>query len=388
MQSISSRTAALLVVLSSGLWGCSSSDTHEGPVLESTEGQLDAAAIVEIEALADDAVAAGIPGVSIAIQRGSQTVTIARGVADRAAPGRLTPEHRFRAASVAKSLLASVILQLVDEGRVALTDTVEEWLPAMVPQSGAVTIEQLVRQQSGIFDYGADPRLMQPYMAGDFGYYWSPEKLVELANEHGPTFEPGARYEYSNTNFTLLGLIIEKATGETLANVVRDRIFEPVGMTSSKMETSSHMDSPYAHGYLVGLAEEPIDVTDMSASAVFGSGNLVSTPLDLSRFYQALVAGDVVSEEQLPAMFTVDPSVPGNRYGMGVFRFENVELYPCGTFVGHDGGIPGYDTAAYSSLDGKRQFAVAVSSFTLDEKAGDEAAHAAFARLNEAIACL
>jgi D-alanyl-D-alanine carboxypeptidase len=256
----------------------------------------------------------------------------------------------------------------------------------MLPAHRDVTIELLLRQESGIFDFASDERYMAPYLEGDLGHVWTPQALVALSADHPPTFSPRARFEYSNTNYVLLGLIIERIAGEPLAEVVRKRITLPLGMKASTLETTSQLPEPFAHGYLVGLGE-PLDVTGMSASSVFGCGNLVSTPLDLAIFYRALVAGEVVSKEQLPSMFAKDPEVPSTKYAMGVFRFDHDAFLPCGRFVGHDGGIPGYDTVAYSSLDGQRQFALVVTSFTMDEKAGDEAAHKAFGELVDAIGC-
>jgi D-alanyl-D-alanine carboxypeptidase len=157
-------------------------------------------------------------------------------------------------------------------------------------------------------------------------------------------------------------------------------------MSASTMETTSQLPAPFAHGYMVGMGD-PLDVTGISASSVFGCGNLVSTPLDMAVFYRSLALGEVVAKDQLPSMFATDPLVPSTQYGMGVFRFDHDKFLSCGNFVGHDGGIPGYDTVAYSSIDGRRQFAVVVTSFTMDEKAGDDAAQKAFAELVNAIGC-
>jgi D-alanyl-D-alanine carboxypeptidase len=209
---------------------------------------------------------------------------------------------------------------------------------------------------------------------------------VGLAADHAPTAPPRTRFEYSNTNYVLLGLIVERITGEPLASVVQKRIAAPLGLQASTFETTSDLPEPYAHGYLVGMGD-PIDVTGINASSVFGCGNLVSTPLDIAVFYRSLVQGKVVAKERLAAMFAHDPAVPATNYGMGVFHFDHDNYLHCGDFIGHDGGIPGYDTVAYSSVDGTRQLSVVVTTFTMDEKAGDEAAHKAYGDLIDAIAC-
>jgi D-alanyl-D-alanine carboxypeptidase len=386
MTTFRTASVSIIVALSSILTACTSNDGDDTSDDPSSEGALDGKAIAEIEALADNAIIAGIPGLSLAVVRGKQTITIARGVSDRSTGDALSPAHRLRAASVAKSLVSSVVLQLVEEGALKLTDTLDTWLPGMLPAHGAVTVELLLRQESGIFDFASDERYMAPYLQGDLEYAWTPQTLVGLSAGHPPTFPPRARFEYSNTNYVLLGLIVERITGDPLATVVQKRITEPLGMKSSTMETTSALPSPFAHGYLVGMGD-PIDVTHISASSVFGCGNLVSTPLDMAVFYKSLVRGDVVAKDQLSSMFATDPAVPATKYGMGVFRFDHDKFLPCGDFVGHDGGIPGYDTVAYSSIDGRRQFALVVTSFTMDEKAGDEAAHKAFGDLVDAIGC-
>jgi D-alanyl-D-alanine carboxypeptidase len=377
------RTAAvsILVALSSITTGCGSSD-GDG----TSSNELDAKAIAEIETLADQAIVAGIPGLSLAVMRGPQTITMARGVSDRASGDAISPAHRLRVASVAKSLVSSVVLQLVEEGSLKLTDTLDTWLPGMLPSHRDVTIEHLLRLESGIFDFASDERYMAPYLGGDFEHVWTPQALVGLAADHAPTAPPRTKFEYSNTNYVLLGLIVERITGEPLASAVEKRITTPLEMKTTTMETGSQLPQPYAHGYLVGMGD-PIDVTGISASSTYGCGNMVSTPLDMAIFYRSLARGEVVSKGQLPAMFATDPAVPTTKYGMGVFRFDHDNYLHCGSFIGHDGGIPGYDTVAYSSIDGQRQFALVVTSFTMDEKAGDEAAQKAFGDLVEAIAC-
>lgn len=376
--------SSLFLLLSASPLAACSGDTDATPTVDDA---LDAEAIAHLELLADRAVAAGIPGVSVAIVSGDQTLLIARGVADRATQEPLTPQHRLRVTSTAKSVVASVILQLVQAGEIALTDTVEDWLPGMLPENADASIEDLLRLQSGIFSFDEDARHMAPYMAGDFDYTWQPEELVALAAEHPALFEPGERFYYSNTNYVLLGLIVEKITGESLADAVRERVLGPVGMSSATMATSSELEAPYAHGYMLGLADEPVDVTGISASSVFGNGNLVSTALDIARFYESLVNGEVVSRAQLPAMFHAEhPRAAGlASYGMGIWL--SGDFYPCGSFVGHDGAGPGYLVTAQSNVEGTRQFAVLTNVLAPGDIAGDEVAQAAFKELVLAAAC-
>jgi D-alanyl-D-alanine carboxypeptidase len=377
--------AALLLAACSGEGDATSVDGV--PPESASEPALDAADIADLEARAERLVAAGVPGVSVAVIAGDQTVLIARGVADRTTQASLSPDHRFRVASMAKSVVASVVLGLVDAGELQLSDTVEDWLPGMLPENSDATIENLLRLESGIFSYDEDERHMAPYFAGDFEYRWAPEGLVGLAADHPALFRPGERFYYSNTNYVLLGLIIEKITGGPLADAVRERILEPLGMSASDMALGSEMAAPYSHGYMLGLGDDPVDVTGISASSVYGNGNLVATARDVALFYGALARGEVVSEAQLPAMVTPNPDVPGTHYGMGVWRFDGDWVHPCGSFIGHDGAVPGYDVTAFSSLDGTRQYAVLNNVLAPGDVVGSEEAQQAYGELIIAAAC-
>jgi D-alanyl-D-alanine carboxypeptidase len=372
-------TVALALSVNALAAGCADED-----VTPPAAPDLDATEIAEIETLADKLVAAGVPGVALVIQAGGQTVRIARGVEDLATNAPLTPEHHFRYGSVAKSVLSSITLQLVDEGKLRLGDTIESVLPGMVAHNSHATIEQVLRLQSGIFDHFEDPRYLAPYLAGDFGYAYTPEQLLALSNDHPAMFAPGERFYYSNTNYVIIGLIIQKLTGMPLADAVAQRITGPLGMTESTMPLTSTIPAPFAHGYLAGMGPL-LDVTGISASSEFGHGNLVSIPSDVNRFYAALVAGKVVKPAQLTAMFKPDARITTN-YGIGVWTVKNLPA-TCGAWIGHDAATAGYDTASYARLDGRRQISVAVTSLTFEDKVGDAAAQEAWGNLVTAAAC-
>jgi D-alanyl-D-alanine carboxypeptidase len=345
---------------------------------------LDAAEIAQIEALADDLVARGVPGVALVIQAGGQTVKIARGVQDLDSGAPMTTDHHIRFGSVAKSLLAAVTLQLVDEGKLRLSDTIESLLPGMVAGNSHATVEQVLRLQSGIFDHVNDPRYLEPYLGGNFEHSYSPEQLLALSNDHPPLFAPGEQFMYSNVNYVIVGLIIQKLTGMPLADAVAQRITGPLGMSQSTMPLISAMDAPFAHGYLAGMGPL-LDVTGISASSTFGHGNLVATPADVNRFYAALVAGQVVKAAALPAMFTPDARI-ATSYGMGIWTINNLPG-ACGAWIGHDAATAGYDTASYARLDGRRQISVVATSLTMEDTVGDAAAQQAWGNLVIAAAC-
>jgi len=199
-----SFSSSLPLLLALGLLAACADDSRDGTEIivsddntaDTAQGGsaapwLDASEIADIEARADRLVAAGVPGVSVAVLSGSQTVLISRGVADRTTGEPMTPDHRFRVASMSKSVVASVVLQLVEEGKIGLSDQVGDWLPGMLTENTDASIENLLRLESGIFNYEEDERHMAPYFAGDFEYSWSPEGLVGLAADHPAMFEPG-----------------------------------------------------------------------------------------------------------------------------------------------------------------------------------------------------
>jgi D-alanyl-D-alanine carboxypeptidase len=375
------RAGSLALALTANILAAGCSDEPPPP---SSPPDLDATEIAELESLADKLIAAGVPGVAVVIKAGDQTVKIARGVADRETGAAVTTEHHFRYGSVAKSLLSSITLQLVDEGKLRLDDTVESLLPGMVAGNSDATVEQVLRLQSGIFDHASDPRHMAPYIAGDFAHAYTPEQLLALSNDHPVVFAPGTQFNYSNTNYVIIGLIIQKLTGKPLADVVAERITGPLGMSHSSMPLGSEMDAPFAHGYLAGTGPL-VDVTGISASAEFGHGNLVSTPADVNTFYASLIAGKVVKPAQLTAMFTPDARITTN-YGIGVWTIKDLPA-GCGAWIGHDAATAGYDTSSYARLDGRRQISVAATSLTFADTVGDPAAQQAWGNLVTAAAC-
>lgn len=346
------------------------------------------AEIAELQARADKVVAAGVPGVVLLVRQGDETIHVTSGASELAsasapASAMLTSD-RFRIGSLTKTFVASVVLQVIDEGKLHLADTIEAWLPGAVAASGKATIEQLLRHQSGVFDYFEDPRVLAPYLAGDFSYAWTHEQLVAIAGEHEPLFAPGARYSYSNTNYTLLGLVLEKATGASLEDLIRDRIVRPLALDATSADVLPAINGPFAHGYLVSADGPPLDVTAVSPSHAWAAGSIVSTAHDVAVFYRALLAGKVVRASQLDTMLTPDPAMVPSEYAIGIVR---TSLFPCGVFLGHDGAVAGYNSVAYARMDGGRQFVLLANAFTLESAVGDDAAKQAFYDLAMAAAC-
>ena len=301
-----------------------------------------------------DVVKAGAPGAIVLMRKRGTTTVLAAGVADRRTHRPMTPDDRVRIASITKSFVAAVVLQLVGEKRLALSDTVERHLPGLVPGGDKITIRQLLQHTSGLYDYEQDPRLLAPYMKGNLNYTWAPKQLVALGVSHKPLFAPGASWAYSNTNYVLLGLIVEAVTKHSLASELTRRILRPLGLHATRLGADRVMGSPAAHGYFRGR-----DVTALNFSFAWGAGSMVSTARDVAHFYQALLGGKLLRAQQLRQMETT-VTESGGDYGLGLWKQSQL----CGDSWGHIGDAVGYRSYAWSSKDGRHQAVVLITKTT------------------------
>jgi D-alanyl-D-alanine carboxypeptidase len=326
MKSWLSRAVVALVAVALGAVAAPSASATQVPVEELT--------------------AAGVPGAVVITADGER---LAAGYADLARHRRMDAGDRFRVGSVTKTFVSTVVLQLAGERRLSLDDPIGRW----VRGAGKVPLRRLLDHTSGIYNHAEDPRIIgaDPYRQ------WRPRELVAISASHPPYFEPGAGFHYSNTNYVLLGLAIEKVTGRPLAAALERRLLRPLGLRDTSY-TEGRIHGRHAHGYADG-----VDVTDHNTSWAGASGALVSTAGDLARFYRALLSGRVLAPHLLAAMKTRDP-VAG-PYGLGLFSVPT----SCGEAWGHNGALAGYNANAYASEDGKRQVVVLVNRYPLDQRA-------------------
>jgi D-alanyl-D-alanine carboxypeptidase len=256
----------------------------------------------------------------------------ASGTADTELP--LLADDRFCIGSVTKTFTATVILLLMEEGTVALDDTLAQWVPSF-PGGDGITVRNLLDHTSGLYDYLADPGLA-------YDQPWTPEDLAAIAAAHPPEFAPGTDWSYSNTNYLLLGMVAERATGSTWVAEVRSRLLEPLGLEDTYYMGEELPGRPLVRGYRGGE-----DVTHIAHPSVAWSvGGLVSNARDLNRFTRALFGGDVLEPASLTQMVTpTTPSPPDSYpfddYGLGV----PIRHTPHGSCWGHGGGHPGYEVA-------------------------------------------
>ncbi|MDQ1013692.1 serine hydrolase domain-containing protein [Streptomyces afghaniensis] len=303
----------------------------------------------------------GAIGVQARVSGGRHgTGTVTSGTADLRT-GRPVPDTGyFRIASNTKTFVAAVVLQLVGERKLALDDTVEKWLPGVVRGNGndgrKITLRQLLQHTSGIHDDYPGIESAKEYHEVRF-HPLTPEQLVERAMRHRPDFRPGKGWSYSNVGYVLLGTVIEKATGRTWHDQVRDRLLKPLGLRHTYYPgASAALREPHAHGYQ-RFATEPklVDVTlyqDPNASA-----GLIGTTADLNRFFRDLLGGKVLRPAQLKEMKRTGPlndefqlPYPGARYGLGLMK----NRLPCGGWSwGHGGDEIGYMSRNAVSEDGR-----------------------------------
>ncbi|HEY6891345.1 MAG TPA: serine hydrolase domain-containing protein [Solirubrobacter sp.] len=331
----------------------------------------------------DRLVAKGAPGAVLSVRHGDHTQQLASGLADRDAGTKMRPSHRVRIASLTKTYTATVVLQLVGEHRLALSDSVEQRLPGLVPNGAGITVRQLLHHTSGIADFELDPAVLEPYLAGDLDHRWAPRDLVKIAVSHPPLFTPGTRYAYSNTNYVLLGLIAEAVTGHPLEQELRARIFTPLRLRATSFPDAAAMPAPFAHGYRVFDQPPATDITGLNPYP-WAAGAMVATAHDAARFYEALLGGRLLDRRLLREMKTTveNPGgdFKGQRYGLGLESFPT----HCGVAWGHNGDIPGFLTYAFASAGGRD---VAVLTVNQDAHSLPPGAGEAFYALIEKAYC-
>jgi D-alanyl-D-alanine carboxypeptidase len=307
------------------------------------------------QAVLDEAHAAGMPAVSVLMATDGKVWTGVAGESSDASGKTLSPLSRFRLASITKLVTATVVLQLVDEGRLGLDGTLADLLPgapvADIPYAELVSVKQLLDHTSGIRSFtDIDAFWDNAYSAGGLDRTWDPADLISYATTEGPYFEPGApgQRHYSNSNYVLLGMIIEKLAGEPLAQVFATRVFRPTGMENTLLEgfdpgmdevQHSFVNGGFGNWFVAfarGWKKNDAGIYDVSGhyenynAWAWAAGGLSSTPTDLNRLLVAVGDGSLLSAESEEILYR-DNSAQG----------ETAE------FFGGSGGWDGIDTSAY-----------------------------------------
>ncbi|GAB2914372.1 serine hydrolase domain-containing protein [Streptomyces mayteni] len=316
----------------------------------------------------DAITALGVTGVQARVSTGTGRDLVATsGVAEVGGDRPVPRDGYFRMASTGKALVATVILQLVDEGRLALDDTVDRWLPGLVEGNGndgrLLTVRHLLQHTGGIHDDLPGFATPQEYYEHRYDAY-TPREIVARAMRYPPDFAPGDGWGYSNTGYVLLDMIIEEVTGQPWHREVEDRILRPLGMDRTYLPGDTPtLRRPHANAYEVYPSGERVDVTEV---IVPDPGGYVSTTADVNRFFGALLGGELLPGARLAEMRDTVPVSeemrafwPDGRYGLGLL---NRPLSCGGGYWGHEGGESGYITLNGATEDGGRTVTVSMST--------------------------
>jgi D-alanyl-D-alanine carboxypeptidase len=371
MQTRTMRTALLAVVSTLGvLAGCSTVSTPSTrpaatPPTTSALKPINQAALQSmVDTTAREML---VPGALVLLRTPQGEFTVAYGTTLLGSTSPPRADTHFRIASNTKTMTAAVILQLAQEGRLSLDDPISKYVRG-VPNGDHITIAELLEMRSGLYNYTDAPEVPASFDR-DPTRVWTPEELLAIAFARPPNFPPGTAYEYCNTNYALLGLVVERVDGKPLARAMQDRLFGPLGLQHTLLPASTvnTIPVPYSHGYLYGSASRmfagtppytpeiqaaaragtvlPNDFTDLNHSFAAAAGGVISTANELATWIQALVAGRVLNAEYqrrwLDSLKPEDPSKPeGQKYGYGVSQLS----WGPNTIYFHGGETPGYNS--------------------------------------------
>jgi D-alanyl-D-alanine carboxypeptidase len=294
----------------------------------------------------------GVPGVIVGVWIPGRGEWIScKGAGDvKTGTGPNIYDH-VRIASITKTFTATVILQLADEKKLKLTDTLDMYdLGVTVPtKEEKITIRNLLNMTSGLFNYTNDESFWLKFLV-DPTVAWTPRQLVDMSLSHGVPGPPGKGYDYNNTNYVLLGMIIEKLTGNTAGAEIKRRIIDKLGLRNTSFPTAAEMPVPFTHGYMPdavagGDTSGPAvrDSSVESPTPFFTAGGMISDLMDIKTWLQALASGMLLSPEMHKEQLTF-ASPNTSSYGLGVMNG--------GIFVGHSGEITGYNSSAYTQAGG------------------------------------
>ncbi|MFE9558272.1 serine hydrolase domain-containing protein [Streptomyces sp. NPDC006703] len=300
----------------------------------------------------------GLPAALASVKgRDGRTHTFSAGVGNLATGAKVPVDGQVRIGSNTKTFTAVVVLQLVAEGKVGLDASVDTYLPGLLRGDGidgrTITVRQLLQHTSGLPDYTDAPAL------SDFSTiqhrYFEPRELLDGALAQKARFAPGTRWEYSNTNYIVAGLLIQKVTGRPVGEEITHRVIDRIGLRHTYFPTPGDMTIHEAHpeGYNQEADGSLHDYTEMDPSMAWAAGAIVSTNTDLNSFFTALLGGRLLPAAQLAEMRTTVPAEllgPGIRYGLGL---QSKPLSCGGLLWGHGGTIPGYRSRGGVTDDGR-----------------------------------
>ncbi|WP_437680789.1 serine hydrolase domain-containing protein [Sorangium sp. So ce131] len=315
----------------------------------SAAGAVDCDALAaRLQAALDAAVdAQGLPGAAAAVDLGGCSFRGAAGMADVEANTPVKPGDLFRAGSITKTFISTLVLMLRAEGALSLDDAVAAYVDG-VPGGEQIAVRQILNHTSGLFNY-TDTHDFLRAVEADPARVWAPEELVAFSAAERPYFEPGRGFEYSNTNYIVAGLLVEAVSGKPVVELLRTRILEPAGLASTYLDGAEPALPGLVRGY-GSYGGKLVDVTSaVDASSAWTSGGLVSNTEDLTTFFVRLLDGGLLGPAELEEMTTwvgsLSADAPG--YGLGLAQRPS----PVGATCGHGGSMWGFVSASYCAVD-------------------------------------
>ncbi|WP_448811180.1 serine hydrolase domain-containing protein [Agromyces bauzanensis] len=335
---------ATLTTLTACTAGSTVAPTEAPPGSSSADASLESAILPVLTEQMEELQVPGLVAIIDSPDRG--TYEVALGVADVDTEEPMRMDDHFRVGSNTKTMTATVILQLADEGKLALDDPLAPYFPG-VDTNGA-TLRQALNMTSGIPTYTTDPFLNG--LADAPQRVWTADDLFATIAGQPPEFAPGAGWDYSNTNYLMLALIAEQVGGASLGDLITERVFAPLGMTGCSLPQADDatLPSPFSRGYQYGTKwDEPsppadlpalVDVTDFNPSWGFGAGEAICTAADMAIWAEALVTGELLSPEMQAERLEFVQNDVNFPYGLGIGKLNGL--------VGHNGHMSGYMTQA------------------------------------------
>jgi D-alanyl-D-alanine carboxypeptidase len=325
---------ALLCLCSSMLASCSASKSFSA----ATQKKIQAAVQNVMRR-------AGAPGVVVGVWTPNGTWTYASGKADIKTGRAMTIGDMVALGSNTKTFVATIVLQLVGERGLSLGDKLSKY-NTMIPNAAAITVRQLLNHTSGVYDYSNDEGFLKT-RATNMRKEWTPTEEVSIAAKHAPYFAPGQGWHYSNTDYTLLGMIVEKVTGTPLANLINSRIADKLDLKNTYLAEITMVEGPdneRAHGYIDGENGKLQDMINVNPSCYWAAGAVASDVDDMGVYIKALATGELLTPAMQKQRLTfVDTKINLENlplsYGLGIAK--------AGNFLGHNGGVLGYGSSAF-----------------------------------------
>ncbi len=296
-----------------------------------TTAQLDSAVSTALRETAAPGAIVGVWGPHCRYEK-------AVGVADKATGAPMRTDFYSRIGSETKTFTITGVLQLVDDGAVGLDDPIADYV-AGVPEGDRITLRELARMQSGLFNYSEDEAFGRALVTDPYRPF-TPQELLGYAFAHPLDFPPGEGFHYSNTNTVLLGLVIEEVSGLPLHEFLERNVLEPLELEHTSFPTDNSFPEPHAQGYTTATLDGSETVaTDWNPSWGWAAGAMISTLDDLRTWARAVATGTLLEPEtQAQRLETVTPPGfnPQAGYGLGIFDVAG--------WIGHNGSLPGYES--------------------------------------------